>query len=313
MHQTARRRLLGVLVVLTLALLVADLAGSPVAAAVRTAAGATVGPVQRALSGAPQDEIARLAAENARLRVEAAEQARALAERDRVGALLESDAAAGRSLLTARVVATELSALGGRSLTLDAGSRDGVVVDATVVAAGGLVGRVVSVSPWTCDVQVLGAAGSVVGVRVGAAGTLATVGPPTASERVSRPRGTLTLTLVQPGLPAVGDVVRTLGSVGDVPYAAGLVVGTVVALDPDRGEVTRTATVRPAVDPDTIDVVAVLVPRARAVPRPTATGATGPTGAPAPTGSSGAGRASGAGGSRSPSGPSGAAAGGVAR
>ena len=42
------------------------------------------------------------------------------------------------------------------------------------------------------------------------------------------------------------------------------------AVDPDRGQLTRTATVRPIVDPDAIDVVAVLVPRARVASRPEA-------------------------------------------
>lgn len=269
MDRATRPRLLGLLVALTAALLVADLAGSSLTAGVRGAAGAVFGPVQRVLGGVPQAQIDLLAAENTRLRTANAEQAAELAELARLRTLLDSDAAAGRTLVTARVVATELGALGGRSLTLDVGSRDGVAVDATVVASAGLVGRVVGVSPWTCDVRALGSLGSVVGVRVGSFGRLATVGPPSAVDAVARPRGSLTLSLVQPGAPTVGEVVRTLGSVEDRPYAAGLVVGTVTSVDPDRGRLTRTATVRPAVDPDLVDVVAVLLPRARAEPRPT--------------------------------------------
>ena len=61
---------------------------------------------------------------------------------------------------------------------------------------------------------------------------------------------------------------RTLGSVDETPYAAGIVVGTVTDVDPDRGQLTRGATVRPAVDPDAIDVVAVLVPDRSPTPRP---------------------------------------------
>lgn len=275
MQQQSGRRLLGGLLTVTLALLVADLAGSPVAAAVRTGAATVIGPVQRVLSAAPDDEVARLEAENLRLRVAAEARAEDRSALSRLGALLDSDPAAGRAMVAARVVATGLSAVGGRNVTLDAGSRDGITVDSTVVAAGGLVGRVVAVAPFTCDVQVLGSAGAVVGVRVGASGKLATVGPPTASDRVVRPRGTLSLSFVAPGTPAEGDLVRTLGSVDDTPYAAGLLVGTVIAVDPDRsldpsrspGPATSAGTVRPAVDPDTIDVVGVLVPRTRSVPR----------------------------------------------
>ncbi|HET7397900.1 MAG TPA: rod shape-determining protein MreC [Intrasporangium sp.] len=267
----ARRRLLAVLVVLTLALLVADLAGSGAAAAVRQAGGVVLGPVQRALSGtADADEVAVLRADNARLRTTVATQERQLGELGELRGLLGS-AAASHRLVAARVVATELSALGGRSVTLDVGSRDGIAVDSTVAAAGGLVGRVVAVGPWTSDVSVLGTTGATVGVRVGRAGTLGTVSPPSGADQAPRPRGTLSLTLVQPGAPAVGDVVTTLGSVDERPYAAGLPVGTVVAVDPDRGQVTRSATVRPAVDLDSLDVVAVVLPTPRAAARPAAT------------------------------------------
>jgi rod shape-determining protein MreC len=150
---------------------------------------------------------------------------------------------------------------------LDVGSRDGVVVDSTVVAAEGLVGRVVAVGPWTSEVQVLGAAGSTVGVRVGTAGTLGAVGPRSAEAHASRPPGTLSLDLVQPGTPQVGDAVTTLGSVGDRPYVAGVPVGRVVAVDPERGLLTRSATVRPSVDLDALDVVVVVVSVPRAAAR----------------------------------------------
>ncbi len=283
MEQTHQRRLLAGLVVATLVLLGADLAGSGVAEAVRSAGGTVIGPVQRALSGAPRDEIAALEADNVLLRATVADQQRRLAEQERLGELLDAAPTAGHRLVAARVVASGLSPLGGRSLTLDVGARDGVTADSTVVTAEGLAGRVVAVTPWTSDVQVLGSTGSVIGVRVGPAGTLATVSSPSSTDRESRPRGSLTLSFVQPGTPVVGDVVSTLGSVDDRPYAAGIVVGTVTAVDPDRGQLTRTATVRPVVDPDAIDVVAVLVPRTRVATRPEvpAPGSSAPASAPA--------------------------------
>lgn len=279
MQPTARRRLLVVLASLTVALLLSDLAGWSVADGVRRAGGLVLGPVQRALSGAPRDELAAVEAENVRLRTTTAEQQHRLDELGRLEELLGSTATTGRTLVPARVVATDVSPLGGRSVTIDAGSRDGVRTDSTVVAADGLVGRVVAVSPWTSDVQVLGSAGSVVAVRVGPAGALGTVSPPAAGDSESRPRGSLRLALVVPSTPVVGDVVRTLGSVDEMPYAAGVVVGTVTAVDPDRGQPARGATVRPAIDPDAIDVVGVLVPTARTAPRP-ATRATAPTTTP---------------------------------
>ena len=277
MQPAARRRLLVVLASLTLALLVADLAGWAGADRLRSVGGLVLGPVQRALSGAPRDELAAVQAENVRLRTVAAEQQHRLDELGRLEELLGSAVTTGRTLVPARVVATDVSPLGGRSVTIDVGSRDGVRPDSTVVAADGLVGRVTAVSPWTADVQVLGSAGSVVAVRVGPAGTLATVSPPAAGDSESRPRGSLRLTGVVPATPVVGDVVRTLGSVDETPYAAGIVVGTVTAVDPDRGQLTRSATVRPAIDVDAIDVVGVLVPTARSTTRPTTRPTTLPT------------------------------------
>lgn len=281
MPSTARRRLLVVLTALTVALLVADLAGWGVADSVRRTGALVLGPVQRVLSGAPRDDLASAERENARLAAVIADQQHRLDQLGRLETLLGSRSAAGRTVVGARVVATKVNGLGGRSVTLDVGSRDGVRADSTVVAADGLVGRVVDVSPWTSDVQVLGSAGSVVAVRVGPPGTLGTVSPPVPGDGQARPRGSLRLSFVQPATPVVGDVVRTLGSVDDTPYAAGIVVGTVTDVDPDRGQGSRTATVRPAVDPDAIDVVAVLVPSARSTPRPatsTGTGARGTAG-----------------------------------
>lgn len=266
MEARTRRRLLGVLVVLTLALLVLDLAGSPVAQGTRAAASAVFGPVQRLLAAAPADDVARLQAENTRLRALLSSRERELDEVEQLRRLLDAFPGERDRLVAARVVATRPDLSGGRAVTLDVGSRDGVDVDSTVVASQGLVGRVVAVGPWTCDVQVLGSTGSTVGVRVGAAGTLGAVGPGSAATHVVRPRGTLSLDLVQPGLPAVGDEVTTLGSVGDRPYVSGVPVGRVVAVDPDRGAVTRSATVVPFVDLDALDVVAVVVGEAREVP-----------------------------------------------
>lgn len=80
MQPTVRRRLLVVLASLTLALLVADLAHLAVADGVRRTGGLVLGPVQRALAGAPRDDVAALESENVRLRAVAAEQQHRLEE-----------------------------------------------------------------------------------------------------------------------------------------------------------------------------------------------------------------------------------------
>ncbi|MFM6851964.1 MAG: rod shape-determining protein MreC, partial [Terrabacter sp.] len=162
MPSTARRRLLVLLASLTVGLLLADLAGWGVADGLRRAGGLVLGPVQRAVAAAPPDELAAVERDNVRLRTLLADEQRRAADRARLDELLGSATTAGRTVLPARVVASDLSPLGGRTVTLDVGSRDGVRTDSTVVSADGLVGRVVAVAPWTSDVQVLGSAGSVV-------------------------------------------------------------------------------------------------------------------------------------------------------
>ena len=203
-------------------------------------------------------------------RVDALFTASALAQvRDLVGSPFVAD----HSVVIGQVVATETSPMGGRSVTVDVGTRDGVTVDSTVVNPAGLVGRVVAAAPWTSDVQLLGAPKSVVATRVGDRGLLGTVAPVPAGG--AGRAGELALTIVQPGLPRVGDVVRTLGSVTGRPYAPGITVGQVVAVDPNPARGTVTARVAPAVELEGIDVVAVLVPGARGEPRPLVRGGTG--------------------------------------
>ncbi|MHB8275978.1 MAG: rod shape-determining protein MreC, partial [Dermatophilaceae bacterium] len=87
-----------------------------------------------------------------------------------------------------------------------------------------------------------------------------------------RAPGRLSLTLLEQGTVVVGDTVTTLGSVGGRPFMPDIPVGTVVSLDPDRGQLTSTAVVEPAVDTATLDVVAVVLSTQRSVPRAPATG-----------------------------------------
>jgi rod shape-determining protein MreC len=159
---------------------------------------------------------------------------------------------------------------GPERVTIDVGSRDGVRLDQCVVAADGLVGRVVSVAPWTSDVLLLGSADLAVGVRVGSAGVLGTVGSG-AKGAHRRPAGQLNLGVVQRGAVHPGDPVETLGSVGGSPFPAGIPVGVVTVTDQSPGDLTPSAAVRPAVDVTTLDVVAVLLTTARSTPRPSAT------------------------------------------
>jgi rod shape-determining protein MreC len=66
--------------------------------------------------------------------------------------------------------------------------------------------------------------------------------------------------------------VTTLGSVGGLPFPAGLRVGTVERVDEAPGDLTPTAAVRPAADITTLGVLGVLRTAPRSTPRPALTG-----------------------------------------
>lgn len=261
------RRLLLAAVAVTVLALGLDLSGAAALDPVRAAAAAALGPLERLVG--PGSEPARESAVRA-----AAESAVAGAAGpdDRLGTLLATPGLAGTPVVLARVVAVGRAGPAGPELvTIDAGTRDGVEVDRTVVAADGLVGRVVGVAPWTSDVALVGSPDVAVGVRVGSAGVLGQAsGSALAGAPAPRP-GTLALSLVGRGSVRDGDRVVTLGSADGRPFVAGVPVGTVRGLRTDAGRLTPTGVVVPAVDVAALDVVAVVVPPARTTPRPVLT------------------------------------------
>ncbi len=268
----SRRLLIGALVVtgLVVALGVSGAAGLE---PVRGAAATVLGPFERLLGpGADEASAARAAAAALATRLAAAQ--REVAALHGSAGILETPALAGARLVPARVVAIGAGGPAGpERVTIDAGSRDGVEVDRTVVAAQGLVGRVVSVAPWTSDVLLVGSADLAVGVRVGPRGVLGEVSGAALAGGARPDPGMLSLALVDRGAATVGDVVTTLGSVGDRPFVPGIEVGTVHSMHTAAGRLAPTGTVSPSVDTASLDVVAVVLTPGRTAPRPVATGA----------------------------------------
>ena len=232
---------------------------------VRDAADLVLGPAQRAggsatrtvtevFDSADEDELARLREQNAQLR---GELVRAEADRrraDELDALLALAAAGTWSVVPARITAVG-SAFGfDRTVTLDAGSRDGVREGQTVVAAAGLVGRTTRVGPFTSSVLLLTDPRSTVGARLTREGT---IGLATGDGQA------LVYELVEGGSLAEGDALLTAGS---TTYAAGVPVGRVTSVDPPGGLV-RTGRVEPFVDVSALELVGVVTEPARGTPR----------------------------------------------
>ena len=254
--------LLALLAVLTVLVLLADLARPAVTEPVRRGAATLFAPVQSAMTGWTDDRLTEVTRERDALdaRVKELE-----AEADTSAQLSDLERAAagwgGHRLLPARVVgfSSGSTPVGGRTVTVDAGEADGVTVDQTVISSDGLVGRVVRTAPASSDVVLLGGSDVVVGVRFGASGALGSVDGRPVPGVPARSSGELTLTALGDSVIQVGDTVTTLGSPDSIPYVAGIPLGTVTAVDPDTGQLGRTAVVRPFVDVDTLDLLAVVL------------------------------------------------------
>ncbi len=213
---------------------------------VEAAGAAAFRPVEAAVAGIGRAEDlaevqAGLVRERERARAEAARAEAREAENSRLAALLGLDGPSADGV-AARVVST---GGGGPSgiLMLDRGSGHGLRPGMPVVAAGGLVGRVVEVGPRHSTVLPLADASSAVGVRLGVAGAAGV------AQGVGGPA--LRLDLLDPSAPLEsGDLAVTSG-LRHGRFPAGLPVGRVAGSGGRR-------TVQPFAPPDRLELVKVL-------------------------------------------------------
>jgi rod shape-determining protein MreC len=236
----------------------------------RTAAAATA-PVGRFFDGlghnrADQKEIQALKAENAALRSQDETSADARARAAEFDKLLKLAAAGGYRTVPARVLAFGPRQQGVWSVTIDAGTLDGVQPGMTVVSGDGLVGRTTAAAKATATVLLAVDPRSLVGVRTpgaggaaggGQVGLAAGAGPGEFSVQFFDPQAD-----IAPGTPLL-----TFGSPGGAPYVPGVPVGAVVSVRPTPGAATRTATVKPYVDFGALQTVGVVVTPPRTDPR----------------------------------------------
>ena len=280
--------------VLTACLILLDLAASPGGSTdrLRGMAAAVLGPAERVASGAGRaladagrgltgstrrqtDDLRR---ENDALRLAARAAEDDHRRAGELDALLRTAGLGGYRIVPARLLALSPRQEARRMATLDAGSRDGVRAEMTVLSGAGLVGRVVRVGPTTCDVLLVTDPSFSVGVRLEASGLIGV-----ATGDGDRPMGLRLLdaqTRVEPGARLV-----TLGSAGGRPFVPGVPVGEVRSVQTSPGTLSRTGQVQPYVVPATTDLVGIVVqpprtdPRDAVLPpRPRATPSAAPTG-----------------------------------
>ncbi len=255
-----------VLAAVSLSLMLLDLRGGPTDALravgavaggpVQTAADSVFGPLRtagfrRADTEQLQQRVAELEEANRRLALRGDALAEQVDDQGAAAAAEQRAADMAQAAVAARVVAGD-PALGAAAVTLDAGAADGIVPDAPVLVAGGLVGRVATVSGATSSVLLLTDPASAVAVRVGDHAALV--------RGTGNPHAAL-LDHVDPLADlGTGQKVTTLGSDDGWPYPPGLTVGSVRTVSGGLGDLAREITVEPAVTTDTVDHVIVLRP-----------------------------------------------------
>lgn len=276
MRGSRQLRLLLVLLVLTAFTLTAldyRAGGGSAFGPVRRGVDAVFGPAQRAVGGAARaigdalgglpnigtyrDDNEALKAENQRLTA-------LLAETDDLRRLEKqwNDLLRLKDYGTYTVVPARISGFGSafgfeRTVTLDAGSKDGVQVDQPVVNGQGLVGRVKRVGPFTSTVVLVTDELFTVGVVLDKRSTFGFVDGDGAEA--------MTLKIPQrDGKVEVGDLLLTTGSSVAVP---GIPVGRVTKVAGGGGGLARTADVDPVVDLSALDVVGIVTDGPRSTPR----------------------------------------------
>jgi rod shape-determining protein MreC len=287
-HDNRRTRLvLGVLLIAAIILITLDFRDGG-ASPVRNVGADIFGPVERvthdvtdpvaslfdSITGGPsaQNTIATLQQQNAELRTELSAAQLNKAAKQQLAQLLQLDAGGYR------IVAASVIAAGGEfsdTVTLDAGSKDGIKPNETVLNGSGFVGTVTQVSADTSTVLLANDASSVVGVQMAGGGE---IGDVTGTGKSMSGSGLLRLSLFDANaVLRPGQQVLTYASVGDQPEVPGVPVGTIVSVSSSAGSLTQNATVRPYVNFTALGVVGVVVqvprhnPRVSVLPRPAPT------------------------------------------
>lgn len=227
---------------------------SPLQSASSKASGATSGFLKQIVnfhSTAQENEELRkqLAAAQDELR-NARQQA---AENERLKGLLNLREQSEYQIVPARVIARDPS-VWFNTITINRGSSSGVAINFPVVTATGIVGRVVTVSPWASQVMLITDEKAGAGAVVGQLGQSSALG----SVRGRQDLGLIEMRYVS-GIEKVevGDSVMTTGQ--DGIYPPGLNVGQVVDVKNGTATQPHQILIRPGARLDQLEDVAVLL------------------------------------------------------
>lgn len=188
----------------------------------------------------------------AKLELELRNARAARSENERLQGLLNLKEKSGYDIVVTRVIARDPS-VWFNTITIGAGSSSGIELNMPVVSGGGIVGRVVALSPWTAQVMLLTDEQAAAGAVVGQLGQSSALGP----VRGLGQRGLAEMRFIS-GLEKVevGDQVSTTGQ--DGIYPAGLSVGEVIEVRHGTATQPHVIYIRPSARLDQLEEVAVL-------------------------------------------------------
>ena len=210
--------------------------------------------------GRSADRIAELEQKNSALEEQLSRLKVARRELDQLKGVLDLAGAGRYEVVAARVIAAGSAAGFSRTIELDVGKRDGVSPDMTVIAGAGLVGRVISVNESSSIALLLDDETFKAGIRMEGSGILGVISGTGNTE--------LSLTLFDSSSTLeVGDRMVARGSSSSRPFVPGVPVGTVITVDQSSGTLTKTALVRPFVNLNALEVVAVVTGKVKVNPR----------------------------------------------
>ena len=268
------RTIIGLLILTSVTLIVLSLKGG--GATVRTGAQGVMGPVQNAVAsvtrpvrdfftglgsiGSKDQTIADLRQHNLELQGQLATTEYVRNRAQQLDDLLKIAGAGNYKVVPAQVVAVGPDQGFAWTVTIDAGSIDGLKMDQDVITGQGLVGRVVRVTKTDATVELLVDSTSTVGARVERSMSIGFLNGTGEAKRME-------FQLLDPFAQIrTGDRLVSFGVRGGI-YVPGLPLGTITDISGSPGQLTRVATVVPFVDVNALDLVGVIIDPPRTNPR----------------------------------------------
>ena len=270
------RLLLVILLVTSLFLITLDLRGVSLTEKSRSVTQTLLSPIQKGVStvfspvgnffsniknfGTTKSQINNLKKENAKLKAQVVYKEDVLGKLKNLRGALNLAGRAGYTVVNARVIGKGSASTFSQTITLDAGSVDGVRKDMTVIGSSGLVGVIKKVTTTSSVVLLMSDPTFRVGVRIARSQSIGVV--------IGQGDGNFVLQLLDPaGDIKKGDVLVSLGSDGNRPFVPGVPVGRVVSVNDTTASLTQEAVVKGLENLNTLGTVAIITKAAARDPR----------------------------------------------